>query len=104
VIEGLSRSAEEGIRAAVELGLLDEGGKRPKARRELDELEGKLARLGIKAPWVDPDARPPGAEAPRLSLGSQLKLTGVVQSPRRGPHPPPRHRRGPVHFGGLRCR
>ncbi|HEY3450816.1 MAG TPA: FAD-dependent thymidylate synthase [Myxococcales bacterium] len=52
VVEAIAKSADEGKKVAVEMGFLDEGGKRPKARRELDELEGKLARLGIRAPWL----------------------------------------------------
>ena len=54
VIEAISKSAEEGKRVAVEMGLLDDDGMRPAKRRELDELEGKLARMGIKAPWLGP--------------------------------------------------
>ena len=48
VIEALSRSPEEGRKAALEQGLLGEDGKR---RRELDELDQKLVRMGIGAPW-----------------------------------------------------
>ncbi|MBI5542480.1 MAG: FAD-dependent thymidylate synthase [Deltaproteobacteria bacterium] len=51
VVHALSRSPEEGRRAAAEQGFLEPDGTRPRKRRELDELEAKLARLGIAAPW-----------------------------------------------------
>jgi len=54
VLAALARSSEDGIRAAKEHGLIDSGspdGKRPERRRELSELEEKLARMGIEAPW-----------------------------------------------------
>jgi len=52
VIEALTRSADEGRRAAAEEGFLEPDGRRPSKRRELDELEQKLAQLGLKAPWL----------------------------------------------------
>jgi thymidylate synthase (FAD) len=51
VIEALHRSADEGKRAAAEAGLLEPDGSRPRKRRELEELEAKLARLGLDVPW-----------------------------------------------------
>jgi len=52
VIEAISKGAEEGKKVAAELGFLNDDGSRPARRRELDELEGKLGKLGIGVPWV----------------------------------------------------
>jgi len=52
VVQALSRSPEEGRKLAAEHGFLESDGKRPARRRELEELEEKLARLGIAAPWL----------------------------------------------------
>jgi thymidylate synthase (FAD) len=54
VVTALQRSAADGTRAAVEHGFLEPDGRRPGKRRELDELEAKLARLGIAVPWTKP--------------------------------------------------
>jgi thymidylate synthase (FAD) len=51
VVAALQRSPDEGRRAAVEHAFLQEDGRRPGRRRELDELEEKLARMGIAWPW-----------------------------------------------------
>jgi thymidylate synthase (FAD) len=51
VVEALSRSAEAGRQVAAAEGFLESDGKRPAKRRELEELEQKLLRLGIRAAW-----------------------------------------------------
>ena len=51
VVEAIHRSPEQGRRAAADQGFLEPDGRRPAKRRELEELEEKLARLGVAAPW-----------------------------------------------------
>lgn len=51
IVEALLRSPEDGRRVAAEQGFLEPDGRRPAKRRELDELEAKLRRLGVGVPW-----------------------------------------------------
>jgi thymidylate synthase (FAD) len=52
IIEALMRDkVPHAVRVATQNGMLDESGKRKQGSRELAELEGKFARMGIEVPW-----------------------------------------------------
>ena len=53
IIQALLQSPEQARTIAIAEHLLNADGTRPKRSRELEELEGKLTRLGFTLPWSD---------------------------------------------------
>jgi thymidylate synthase (FAD) len=51
VARALVRSPEEALKAAIGVGLLPPDGTPPARSRELDDLDAKLAKLGLATPW-----------------------------------------------------
>ena len=51
VLRALVKSPEEARAAAIAVGLLPPDGKPPARSRELEDLDAKLAKLGLGSPW-----------------------------------------------------
>jgi len=51
VARALVRSPQEALQAAIGVGLLPPDGTPPARSRELDDLDAKLAKLGLATPW-----------------------------------------------------
>jgi thymidylate synthase (FAD) len=51
VLRAVAVSQERGLEIAIAEGFLQPDGHRPQRNRELEELETKLANLGLTAPW-----------------------------------------------------
>jgi thymidylate synthase (FAD) len=57
LVEALQVSTEMAVRVAIAEGLLSADGSRPKRSRELEEVEKKLARLGMRTDWLGGSAK-----------------------------------------------